>query len=266
MKRQPEMKLYLLVIFLVCMTFYSCTASDTTSDITASNLTFEELKGRVNENSKKLQSLDADGEISIDSPELSNTGSITVSINKPDSVFTKLEGPFGIDVANLLVTRNNFIYYKPMDNKVIRGPSTGNYLSIILKIKIEFDDLVNAFSGKFTFNNESYENVNVLMEDGNYLVTIKADNEVKKYWIDPENYYVLKIGTYDNIGNIKIEIIYEKFFQTDDIYFPQKISITRPKEKQYIWLTYFSHKFNSNKLTYKLKIPKSAKQINWDDN
>lgn len=248
------------------MTLYSCTASKTTPKITTSDMTFDELKGRVNDNSQKLQSLDADGEISIDSPELSNTGSITVSINKPDSVFTKLEGPFGIDVANLLVTRNNFIYYKPMDNKVIRGPSTGNYLSIILRIKIEFDDLVNAFSGKFTFNNDNYENVNVLMEDNNYLVIITSDDEVKKYWIDPDNYYVSKIGTYDNNGNIKIEIVYEKFFEKDDIYFPQKIFITRPKEKQHIWLTYYSHTFNSNKLTYKLKIPKSAKQIDWDGN
>lgn len=258
------MKLYLKFIFLICLIFYSCTASNTTS----SDITFEELKGRVNENAKKLKSLDADGEISIDSPELSNTGSITVSINKPDSVYTKLEGPFGLDVADLLITRNNFIYYKPMDNKVIRGPSTQRYLSIILKIKIDFDELVNAFSGKFSFSNntDEYKDVNITMNQSDYIVTIKSEAEIKKYWINTDNFYVSRFATFDPNGNLLIEILYENFFQSDDIYFPQKISIIRPKEKQNIWLTYSSQKFNNNRLTYKLKIPKSAKQINWDDN
>ncbi len=138
--------------------FYSCTASNTK---TLSEITFTELREQVNKNSMKLQSLDANGEISIDSPEMSNTGSITVSINKPDSVFTKLEGPFGIDVANLLITRNNFIYYNVMDNKVIRGPSTQQYLSIIMKIKIDFDDIINAFSGKFIFSDEGFEDAKI---------------------------------------------------------------------------------------------------------
>jgi outer membrane lipoprotein-sorting protein len=264
-KKQNNLKLFSTLIFLSCLIFYSCTASTTT---TPSDISFEEIKGRVNENAKKLVSLDADGEISIDSPELSNTGTITVSINKPDSVYTKLEGPFGIDVADLLITRNNFIYYKPMDNRVIRGPSTEHYLSIILKIKITFDDLVNAFSGKFTFsnNNEEDKNVSVFMEDGNYLIVIKSETEVKKYWVDPENFYVTKLATYDKDENLKILILYEKFFESDGIYFPQKITINRPKEKQNIWLTYYSQKFNKNRLSYKLKIPKSAKQINWNGN
>lgn len=243
------------------MFIYSCSASTETRN---ADIGFDELKERVNQNASKLVSLDADGEISIDSPELSNTGSITVSVYKPDSIYTKLEGPFGIDVADLLITRNNFVYYKPMDNKVIRGPSTERYLSIILKIKIDFDNFINAFSGKFTFNDSDYKNVKVFMNDGNYLVVNENQNESKKFWIDPENFYVTKIGTYDQQGNIKIEISYENFFESDGIYFPQKISIVRPKEKQNIWLTYYSHKFNKNRLTYKMKIPKSAKQINWD--
>lgn len=247
------------------MVLYSCSASKTG---TSSNMTFEELKVRVNENARKLRSLDADGEISIDSPEISNTGSITVSINKPDSVYTKLEGPFGMDIADLLITRNNFIYYKPQDNKVIRGPSTQRYLSIILKIKIDFDELVNAFSGKFSFNKsaDDYKNVNISKDEENFIVTIISDNESKKYWINNEDFYVTRLATYDLDGNLLIEIIYNNFFESDDIYFPQKISINRPKEKQNIWLTYYSQKFNNNRLTYKLKIPKSAKQINWDDN
>jgi hypothetical protein len=229
-------------------------------------ISFDVLKSRVNENSLKLKSLDADGEISIDSPDISNSGSITVSINKPDSVFTKLEGPFGIDIADLLITRNNFIYYKPQDNTVIRGPSNSHYLGIIMKIKIEFDDIVNAFSGKFVFDDEKYDEEKITVENGNYVIILKKDNEHKKFWINPENFYVTKLGTYEINGDTKIEILYENFYERDGIYFPKNITITRPKEKQNIWLSYSSETFNNNKLTYRLKIPKSARQINWDGN
>lgn len=257
------MKIIKIPVLLLCLIFYSCTASESIKD---SDITFDELRKRVNENSMKLTSLDADGEISIDSPELSNSGSITVSINKPDSVFTKLEGPFGIDVADLLITRNNFIYYKPMDNTVIKGPSNSHYLGIIMKIKVDFDDIVNAFSGKYVFNNDNYEDVKISMSGNNYLVTMKKDSELKKFWINSENYYVTKLGTYEINGDTKIEITYDNFYERDGIHFPKNVTITRPKEKQNIWLTYSKEEFNKKKLTFRLRIPKSAKQVIWDGN
>lgn len=253
------MKPYHFIIFIMLL-IYSCTSSDTNSSI---DITFTELRKRVNANAEKLKSLDADGEISIDSPQLSNTGSITVSINKPDSVFTKLEGPFGIDVAYLLITRNNFVYYNVMDNKVIRGLSTPENLGIIMRIKATFDEIMNAFSGKFSFISEGYEDTKISMEENNYVVKLNTGNEIKKYWIDSENYYVRKVGTYDIKGITRIEIVYQNFFERDNIYFPKNISISRPKENQNIWLTYFREEFNNNRLNYKMKIPKSAKQINW---
>ena len=75
-----------------------------------------------------------------------------------------------------------------------------------------------------------------------------------------------KAGTYELNGETKIEILYENFYERDGIFFPKKINIERPKEKQYIWLTYYNEEFNNNKLTYRLKIPKSAKEVIWEGN
>ena len=249
-----------LLFLLTAFIFYSCTSSEIKK---GDGMSFEDIKARVNASSERLFSLDADGEISIDSPELSNTGSITVSINKPDSIYTKLEGPFGIDVADLLITRNDFIYYNVMDNKVIKGVSTPDNLRYIMKVKVSFDELINAFSGKYTFSEDNYEDAKVTSEGNNYIVTTKSGLESRKFWIDMKSYFVTKIGTYDEKGNIKIEIIYDNFYEKDGIYFPKNISISRPSEKQNIWLTYYNEEFNNNKLTYKLKIPKSAKTILW---
>ncbi|MFZ1321358.1 MAG: DUF4292 domain-containing protein [Ignavibacteria bacterium] len=250
---------YLLLIF-TAVYFISCTASQNTTD---SKVSFEFIKNKVNENSMKLTGLDAYGEISIDSPQLNNTGSITVSIKKPDSIFTKLEGPFGIDVANLLITRENFIYYNVMDNRVIKGSSTGSNLSIIMKIKIEFDEIINSFSGKYYFADEKYENVEILETENEYVAVLTDNNEVKKFWIDKENYFVKKLGKYGDKGKVKLEIKYENFYENDGIHFPKKITVIRPEEKQSIWLTYNSEEFNNDKLNFKIKIPKSAQEVSW---
>lgn len=248
------------VFLLAALIFYSCSASDSSKN---SDMSFEDIKVRVNESSERLLSLDAEGEISIDSPELSNTGSITVSINKPDSIFTKLEGPFGIDVADLLITRKDFIYYNVRDNKVIRGVSSPSNLRYIMKVNVSFDELINAFSGKYTFTDDDYEDAKVSTEGNDYVVSLKSGKESRIFRIDKKSFFVTKIGTYDEKGNTKIEIIYENFYEKDGIYFPKNISISRPAESQNIWLTYYSEQFNKNKLTYKLKIPKSAKTILW---
>ena len=150
-----------------------------------------------------------------------------------------------------------------MDNKVIKGVSTPANLRYIMKVKVSFDELINAFSGKYTFSEDNYEDAKVTSEGNNYIVTVKSGLESRKFWIDMQSYFVTKIGTYDEKGNAKIEIIYDNFYEKDGIYFPKNISISRPPEKQNIWLTYYNEEFNNNKLTYKLKIPKSAKTIQW---
>jgi len=252
--------LFCLLFLPVCAGLISCTASTTTTE---STVTFEFLKEKVNENSQKLTALDAYGEISIDSPDLNNTGTITVSIKKPDSVFTKLEGPFGIGIADLLITRKDFIYYNIMDNRVIKGSSTESNLSIIMRIRIEFDDLINSFSGKYYFHEDDYISSKILETDRDYLAVLTYDNEIKKFWIDKNNFYVRKLGKYDNKGKAKIEITYADFYESKGIFFPKKISVIRPEERQSIWLTYNSEEFNNSNLNFRIRIPKSAKHVSW---
>jgi outer membrane lipoprotein-sorting protein len=239
----------------------SCTSSS--ESMREASITFEELSKRVNASAGKLSSLNAEGEISIDSPTLTNTGSFTVSINRPDSLYTKIEGPFGIDIADVLITRNEFIYYNATENKVIKGPSTQRNLGVILKMKVEFDDLVNALSGNFMIRNMDTSNYKISMLDDKYLLEQKSDRSTQRYFIDSEDFYVTKIQSVDESGKLLLEILYEQFYNSDGVFFPKKITMTRPKEKQYVWVNYVIEDLNPGKLKYRLKIPGSARKIQW---
>ena len=250
-----------VLLLAVSITIASCSSSP---EITSKgNISFADLARRVNESAGRLSSLNAEGEISIDTPSLSNTGSLIVSINRPDSLYTKIEGPFGIDIADVLVTRNEFTYYNATENKVIRGPSTQRNLGIILKMKVEFDDLVNALSGSFIISSKDTSNYSISQGDNHYLLEQTIGSSTVRYRINSEYFYVTRIQSYDSYGKMTLEITYDEFYESDGIYFPKKINLVRPKEKQYIWVNYKIEDFNPGKLSYRLKIPGSAKKVQW---
>lgn len=227
------------------------------------SISFKDLSEQVNQRAGRLVSLSAEGEISIDSPTLSNTGSFTVSLSRPDSLYTKIEGPFGIDIADVLVTRSEFTYYNATENKVIKGPSTQRNLGVILKMKVEFDDLLNALSGNFMITNTDTSNYSIHMLEDQFLLEQRSGKATMKYLIDSDDFYVTRIQNYDEQGKLKLEIKYDEFYDADGIFFPKKITLTRPKEKQYVWVSYKIEDLNPGRLIYKMKIPGSARKVQW---
>jgi outer membrane lipoprotein-sorting protein len=259
--------IYLSVLFSALF-YFSCSTSNggEVDDTQAKALLLSpgELKGKINEHSARLTSLDCEGDLSIDSPDLSSSGSITLSIFKPDSIYSKIEGPFGISIAQFLFTRNNFIYYNIRENTVYKGPSSQLNIGALLKLKLNFDDLIDGYSCSFCFSDTSSSNAEVTKDKDLYVLIINEQNLIKKYWVNSKYFYVEKYGIYDKSGNTKLLIEYAEFESGNTVYSPNNVYISNPSEKQNLWINYGKKTFNNNRLKFKLKIPKSAKVINWD--
>jgi hypothetical protein len=152
-----------------------------------------------------------------------------------------------------------------MENYVIKGSSTPLNIGAILRVRMEFDEILSAYSGTFLLDGANEMNSQVKAEEGQHLLIIDDDTEQKRFLIDPEKFYVTKYSIFDKGTNKeKLIISYSEFTYTDGIYFPRKIDISKPDEKQYVYLTYSEYSFNENRLDYRLKIPKSAKVTEWD--
>jgi len=228
----------------------------------------KEIKQKVNEQFKKIESLYAEGTIAFDSPDMSNSGYIELSLKKPDSIYFKIEGPFGIDIASALITRENFVYYNTQENKVIMGPTTDINIGAILRIKVSFDELINSFSGSFYFPDEDKDSIYAASENNSYVLQVKKDFGKKKYLIEPETYTVNNYSVYNNKGKIILDVDYSKF-ETEEtadgtVYFPDQITIHRPDVKQTVWLYYQDKELNRKDLSFKIKYPKSAKIVHWN--
>ena len=249
----------------VLVAVLACTASQNGEP---EKIPIKEIKDIVNTRFNKIESLEAEGSIAFDSPEMSNSGYIEIRLKKPDSIYVKIEGPFGIDIATALITRTDFTYYNVHENKVIMGPTTDINIGAVLRIKVSFDELINSFSGSFYFPDEGSDSTDAAAEDNLYVLQVKKDYGKKKYLIEPKTYNINNYSVYDNNQKRLLEVSYSKFetetTDSGDVSFPNQITINKPDAKQTVWLNYDSKKINKKYLSFKIKYPKSAKVVVWN--
>jgi hypothetical protein len=244
---------YILPLALILLT--ACSGSQNTAEL--DKIPVKEIKQKVNDRFKLIESIEAEGTVAFDSPDMSNSGYIEIRLKKPDSIFVKIEGPFGIDVATALITRNDFVYYNVHENKVIMGPTSDINIGAILRIKVSFDELINSFSGSFYFENEDRDSVDAASEDNSYVLQVKKKFQRKKYLIEPLTYNVNSYSVYDNSNRKILEVSYSKFetetADTGEINFPNQIVINRPDTIQTVWLYYQNMEINKKSLNFKIK-------------
>ncbi|MGB9696791.1 MAG: DUF4292 domain-containing protein [Ignavibacteria bacterium] len=212
-----------------------------------------------------LTSLNAEGNISFDTPSMSNDGSLTLSIHQPDSAFVFIEGPFGIDIAKILLTRNNFIYQNIYDNYVIRGYTTRDNIRILLKIDLEFDEIMNAFTGSFNLIDSNTTEWRLKDSADVYILSFKNkfDNRYRLLVISKSTFDVKKFIKNDLLQKQELIIEYSDYIVHNKVSIPGKITISRPASRQFVYITYEKTELNPGALKFKMVIPKSAKQYFW---
>lgn len=259
-------KAHILFSLLAALFLNACSGSG--GDGSLDRIPIKDIKQRVNINSSLIQTMEASGNIAFDSPEQSGQGWIEVKIKKPDTVYVKIEGPFGISIANALITRYNFIYYNVQENKAILGPSTDINIGAILRIKVSFDELLNGFTGGFNFTVEDTDTIDAESENGLYTIQSFNNPGRQQYFVDPSIFTVQKYNSLDVNNKTVVEVSYSNYFEENasgkSVYFPSNIKIKNPGKKQSVFVDYINKSFNKNDITFNIKIPKSAKVLKWD--
>lgn len=257
---------YILLLIFPALAFIACSSSQ--GDGGLEKIPAKEIKQRVNENSGLIETLEASGNISFDSPEQSGSGWLELRIKKPDTVYIKIEGPFGISIVNALITRNDFTYYNVQDNKVITGSSTDLNIGAILRIKVTFDELINGFTGGFTFPDYNNDTTGAESENNLYIIQTSENDLTRKYFIEPNKFTVNKYNSFDKDNKIIVEVNYSAFSEESagSLYaqLPTSLKIKNPSKSQTVYVDYINKEINKKDLSFKMKIPKSAKVIKWE--
>lgn len=216
----------LLMLSAVLMLLQSCVPSKLAYE--GKLLAPERLVKKLEANRKKIRTFRGTGTIEIKSQKINASASIEILMKNQDSIKISIFGPFGIDVAQALVTREDFLFYDVINNSVYRGKVNDDVLKRIFKVDLRFDEIRDLFTGavnlseKLSVQPESYE-----VTEGQYVLTYlnaaRGTKEVFRVGVDDlslMNYSLIKNetevlleGKYSNIRILQtLPVAYSSIF------------------------------------------------------
>jgi len=251
-----------IVLVLFFLSFVGCR---TTSTLNLDNrsITPAEVQKISHTHHTRIQSIQGEGRISIETPEIAQSGAFILTLRKPDSVLINLQGPFGIKVGSALVTRSGFSFYNSLENKLITGSASIENLNRILHVQLSFDDLLNIFAGGGFLDDDLRSPDTTYIEEGQYVFIYTSRNSSRRYWIEPTSLYIQKIQFLDRGGKITLEQTFNDFEKVDGIPMPFAIRIAQPKTQQMLTLKYSDIMVNVEQLQFTFTIPQNAERIRW---
>ena len=235
--RHPETWLLLLLASL-----FGCAPA--ARSIRENPVPVAEVLRRVHERNEKVKTLRGNGTITIEAPEGSNSGYFSASLKKPDSLLVEFKGPFGIHVGTLLLSRERFIFFNRMENKAFIGRPDGRTLQSMFKLKMEFDEVLNAFTGEFPGASSGDSLARFSIEDDRYVMRYTNGGGAKEYRIDGDAFVVTGYSVADSAGASTLTATASRIDDSPPVAVPKFLRVIFPRERRSITIVYSGVEIN----------------------
>lgn len=251
---------WIVMTALAAVGLAGCTSTRTVAVGTAS-VSFEDAVDRSDDVYERLQSLSADGTIRIETPSLSQSGDFQLTLRKPDSVQITVEGPFGIRVAQAMITRSTFQAYSALENKLYVAATTPENLQKALRIDLAFDDILALFTGGRILEADRRA-PDASGADGSDAYFLFNDGDrSRRYVVDPSTLAIRKIQILDRRGAMTFEQTFSDQIAAGDIILPKIARATLHQRRQVITLRYDGLRPNPVDLQFSFSPPGNARRV-----
>ncbi len=244
--------------------FTGCSSTQQTEQIEF--LSAERLINKLEANRRTIRSFEGTGSIDVKTTSFDNSASFRIVVQKPDSIYLSIYGPFGIDLAQILVTKTNFTFYEAIHNTVYTGKVSDDILKEIFKVDLSLSDLLDAFTGAVNFSSRLYkEPTSFQIVQDKYLLTYidSTAKTITRYTVDVKDLSVISTKIEDLDGNIITNGEYSSFVLLANVSAPQKVVITQERKKQALSIQYNSIAANKKSIKIDMSIPDNADIIKW---
>ncbi len=229
-------------------------------------LSSDRLVKRLEANRRKIKTFRGTGVLSIETSLLNAKSNFEVLIRKPDSIKVSIFGPFGIDLAQSLITNNSFQFYDVINNRLYTGRLQQGIIEQILKIDVSFEELIDALAGsvnltdklrrepdKYDIGDDFYKlTYNDSSTDKEYVYFVQSDDlSIQKYQVD-------KIP-----DDLILEGIYSQFREFDEVPIPYKIDLNYKEKNQKLNIEYRNISVNQNIGSLEIDLPSDVTRIEW---
>ena len=254
----------LIAAVLLPVLFNACVPSKPIDEIEL--LPSERLINKLEANRRKIKNFEGVGIIKIESELYDNSASFRVIMKKPDSVYFTIMGPFGIELAQSLVTKDRYVFYDALENTAYTGEVNENVLREIFKIDLSFTDLLDAFVGSVNLTRNLYTQPdNYEVEGDKYVLTYKEieSGVTTKYKVDIRELGITNYTINSPDNSVDLEGIYSNFELIEGVAIPFKIDVTNKVENQNIKINYKNIVVNDRGLYVNFRIPDDASIVEW---
>ncbi len=256
--------IFIIIADLLFLAVSGCIPSKPTEDVEI--LPAERLVNKLEANRRRIRSFEGSGTMSIKSPQIETSASFKVVLEKPDSIYLSIMGPFGIELAQALVTKNNFIFYDALQNTAYKGKVDSDILQQIFKINLAFGDLMDAFVGSVNLTNNLYKPPTKYDIDyDKYVLTYDDSLSGKKYIyrVDIRELGITNYTLMNKQNHVLLEGKYSQFKLLAGVAVPYKIQVENIEENQYVTIDYKKMIANRSKIFIDFQLPSDATIIKW---
>ncbi len=254
----------LFVIVLITIMVASCVPSKPTYEEEV--LPADRLIKKLEANRRKVKTFQGSGILNIKTPKMEAKASFEVYLKKPDSIKFSIYGPFGIDLAEAVVSNTEFIFYDAIRNKVYKGRTDKNLLKKIFHINLSFSELIDAFAGAVNLTDKlRLKPDNYVLKDDSYMLSYIDSTSSKEsiFEIQISNLAIKKYKLYAGKGNLLFEGNYSKFRMYNRVAIPYSTIVENKNQKQKINIDYRNISVNEELPDLTLEIPTDAQVIEW---
>ena len=226
----------------------------------------DRLIKRLEANRRKIKSFTGNGTISIKTSALETKSSFEVELKKPDSVKVSFFGPFGIDLAYALITKDDFQFYDVINNTVYKGKQRPGVMKEIMKVDIPFDDLLDLITGSVNLTErlrgepDSVESTDEMIKLS-YTDTLSRKSD--SYFVQNDKLEIRQYLQNSASGKNLTDTKFSNFNRIDEIPIPMLITFNDFFNNQKIQIEYKKFEINQELGNLKIEIPSDAKIIVW---
>lgn len=256
---------FIVLIFTNFLLIISgCVPSQPTEDFEL--LPSERLTNKLEANRRKIKSFEGTGTIFVNTPTMDNSATFRIILQKPDSINLTIMGPFGIELAQALVTKDKFTFYDALQNTAYVGDVNSNALQSIFRINLSFEDLLDAFVGSVNLTSNLYRPPdNYFVEADKYVMSYSdsARNVTSVFRVDVRQLAITNFEMFDIDNQILLRSRYSDFQLLETVAVPYKIGVENVVDDQKINIEYKKINVNKPNIVIDFKVPDDATIIKW---
>lgn len=259
-------KISLIILFLAnfLLIITGCVPSQPTEEFEL--LPSERLTNKLEANRRKIKNFEGTGTLFVKSAIMDNSATFRIVLQKPDSIYLTIMGPFGIELAEALVTKEKFSFYDALKNTAYIGSVNSNALQSIFRINLSFEDLVDAFIGSVNLTSNLYRAPDeYFVEDEKYVMTYLDSARTNKtiYRVDVRQLGITDYQLFGFDDELMLQGKYSDFELLENVAVPYKIAIENKTDDQKISIDYKKISVNKKNILINFNIPDDATIIKW---